>query len=46
MIKIKRFDSLCNKLAELVSSLSKDNRQALQIYKDALTYDEKNSEVS
>lgn len=39
------FDSLCKELAELVSSLSKNDRQALQIYKDALTYDEKNTEV-
>lgn len=38
--------SLCKQLAELLSQHSKDNQRAVQVYKDALAYDDTNVQVS
>ncbi|KAI2804077.1 Tetratricopeptide repeat protein 21B [Blomia tropicalis] len=37
--------NLCKQLAELLSTYSRDDRQALQVYKDTLAYDDKNTEI-
>lgn len=38
-------DSLCKQLADLLSTFSRDDRQALQVYKDSLAFDDRNTEV-